>query len=355
MPPLHGIEVTDEISSLIRLRTSVVYEMLISLTTLLQGRRHLAWANRARETLPVDFWENLRINFEPFHQGRDFLEFAVYYPDHEDVPGFIDYVREMDDSTFIFHLLGRVVPLAELQKMKLDVPTLSKVLGAAEPGYYQYFCENVPMELVLSDIAAFRNRLTDLWQVYWDNFFNSQLSMVYPAWERGLVDKEDLLARVGGRGLLDQILHNKKLPPPLPPDHPFTEITLVPVYLTSAAMTLFYGYGNVTILYDSERTTARLQQIEQAKEEMLSTLKALGDATRLKILQLVARGDGKMNGKKIAELLNLSASAVSRHLAQLKDGGLITEESHDNRIIMYRLQKDAISALPDKLLDYLFD
>ncbi len=355
MPPLHGIEVTDEITSMIRFRTSVVYEMLISLTTLLDSRRHIAWANSARETLPSDFWDDLRTVIEPFHQGRDLLELAVYYPNHDDVPGFINYVRSMDEATFIFHLVGRVIPLAVLRKIDLTVAGLTQELEHSEPNYYQYFCEHVPMDKVVEDIRGFQNRLADLWQDYWDSFFSSQVATIYPIWEKGLMDKEELMARSGGRALLDQLLINKKLPQPLPQDHPFTEILLVPVYLISGHMTMFFGYGNITILFDSERTTARLAQIEEAKEETLATLKALADSTRLKILQLIARSDGKMNGKKIAEMLNLSASAVSRHLAQLKDGGLITEESLDNRIITYWLKKDVIASLPDKLLEYLFD
>lgn len=353
--PLHGIEVTDEITSMIRFRTSVVYEMLISLSTLLDGRRHIAWANKVRETLTVDFWDELRTVVEPFHQGRDLLELAVYYHNHDDVPGFINYVRTMDKPTFIFHLVGRVIPLSTLKKIELTVPSLTHQLEHSEPSYYQYFCEHVPMDKVLEDIPAFQNRLADLWQAYWDKFFRSEVSSFYPVWEKGLVDKEELMARSGGRALLDQLLVNKKLPQPLPMDQPFTEIALVPVHLISGHMTMFFGYGNITILFDAERTTARLEQIEEAKEETLATLKALADATRLKILQLIARSDGKMNGKKIAEMLNLSASAVSRHLAQLKDGGLITEESLDNRIIMYWLKKDVIASLPDRLLEYLFD
>jgi DNA-binding transcriptional ArsR family regulator len=117
---------------------------------------------------------------------------------------------------------------------------------------------------------------------------------------------------------------------------------------------MFYGYGNVTILFDSERTEARLAQIEQATEEMLCTLKALSDGTRLKVLRLVALHEGDINGKAIAEKLNLSASAVSRHLAQLRESGLISEETTDNRLVAYRLQKETVTALPEKLLDYLY-
>jgi DNA-binding transcriptional ArsR family regulator len=79
----------------------------------------------------------------------------------------------------------------------------------------------------------------------------------------------------------------------------------------------------------------------------------LGDGSRLDILRLIARHESRMNGKRIAEKLNLSASAVSRHLAQLKEAGLILEETQDNRTITYRLQRETITTLADRVLDYL--
>ena len=61
-----------------------------------------------------------------------------------------------------------------------------------------------------------------------------------------------------------------------------------------------------------------------------------------------------MNGKAIAKKLNLSAPTVSRHLGQLKEAGIISEESADNRTITYTLQREAIFDLPDTLMDYLW-
>jgi DNA-binding transcriptional ArsR family regulator len=351
--PLHGIEATDEISGLIRLRTSLIYEMIVSLQTLLQARRHVEWAAGARRALPATFWEALEVVYKPFHNGRDFIELAVDYPDHDDVPGFIQYVRAMDEATFVFYLLGRVIPREQLAETDLSAENLSNLLETM-PGYHQYYCANILIQQLSEDVAAFQDQLADIWQVYWDRLFNKQAPQLRPHWESGLIDKEDIMARKGGQALLDHLLGNKKFPPPLPPDHPVTEISVIPVFLTSSPIIMFYGYGNVTILFDSERTEARLAQIEQATEEMLCALKALSDGTRLKVLRLVALHEGDINGKAIAEKLSLSASAVSRHLAQLRESGLISEETIDNRLVAYRLQKETITALPEKLLDYLY-
>jgi len=80
---------------------------------------------------------------------------------------------------------------------------------------------------------------------------------------------------------------------------------------------------------------------------------ALADGSRLDILHLIMPHGDQMHGKRIANKLNLSASAVSRHLAQLKEAGLIVEETQDNRTFTYKIQENAISTLPDTLFDVL--
>jgi len=108
------------------------------------------------------------------------------------------------------------------------------------------------------------------------------------------------------------------------------------------------------VLFDSERTEARRTEIERGKEQALTVLKALSDGSRLDILRLIARHEAEMHGKKIAAKLNLSASAVSRHLSQLRDAGLIEEHMHEDRTITYRLQQTVIERLPNMLFEYLW-
>ncbi|MBX3061855.1 MAG: winged helix-turn-helix transcriptional regulator [Anaerolineae bacterium] len=133
----------------------------------------------------------------------------------------------------------------------------------------------------------------------------------------------------------------------------YTSITFIPVCLLPSRVYKFFGYGNVTLLFDPQYTEDRRQAVKHAKEEALSALKALDDETRLKILRLIVQHGNRMHGKNIAEHLNISASAVSRHLALLKEGGLIVEEPQKN-LIAYRFNKETLSQLTDKLLDYLY-
>lgn len=351
--PLEGIAITDAITGLVQFRTSMIAELILSPQTLARSRRHAQWKAAAKAALPPHFWDEMAVVYEPYHHGMSFIELIVDYPDHDDVPGFIDYARTMPAADFVFYVLGRILTREQIIQTGLTMDKLSAALES-DSMYHTYCCADIATSDILDDVPAFQNRLADFWQMYWDGFLSDYADELYERWDDALLQKEMLLEQLGGEGLLDYVMGKKHLPPPLPENHPITEIVFSPMFLTSRAAYMFFGYGNVTVLFDSERTEARQVEVEQAKAEALGAFKALGDANRLKILRLIASKEGEINGKKIAAKLKLSTSAVSRHLAQLRDGGLLVEETQDNRNITYRLQKDFIATLPDKLFDYLY-
>ncbi len=350
--PLEVIESTDPLTSMIRFETSPVFEMLISLHTLLTPDLQPEWSAQTRAALSPELLQELEAVYGPYWNGFLFLELAIDCPDHRDVPGFIRYVRAMTPDRFMFYLVGRMISPEAIAATGGDADALNALLEATqfEQGC---MCREVPMGGILADVPAFQRRLADLWQRYWDEFFHTQPPLLRPHWEHGLDDKRAVLDRQGGMALYEYVTGRSEQLPTLPPDHPVRDVVFIPIYLAGTPVLMFYGYGNVTILFDSERTGPRAAQIEQSKARALGVLKALGDGSRLDILRLIARHESKMNGKRIAEKLNLSASAVSRHLAQLKEAGLILEETQDNRAITYRLQREAITTLPDRIMDYL--
>ncbi len=352
--PLEVIETHDPITDLALFRTSPVYEMIISLQTLLNPGRHSAWAESARAELPDQFMQELRLIYEPYVKGTFFFELAVDYPDHEDVPGFIEYVRHMDPVNFVFYLVGRILPRDEIARIGLDYDAL---LAAMEKTPYDAvcMCREVPFAAILNDISHFQNRLADLWQWYWDAYFSRQVEHLRPNWDKAIAEKSTFLARQGGMALYENVTGKTRLLDPLPPDHPITEVVFIPLRLLPGSVFMHYGYGNVTVLFDSERTEARQAEIQRHREQILTIFKALGDSSRLDIMRQIAQHEGTLHGKKIAAKLNLSPSAVSRHLSQLKDAGLILEESQDNRTITYRLNMEMLKALPEHLWETLYN
>ncbi|MBN1679857.1 MAG: winged helix-turn-helix transcriptional regulator [Anaerolineae bacterium] len=351
--PFEVIEANDPLTAMTRFLASPIYEMMISLSTLLRPRHHTDWATATRAALPPGLWDEMLAVYEPYWYGAMFYELAVDYPDHDDIPGFIDTVRHMDPATFVFYLIGRVKSVAELREDGLSYDTVYDALQDISPGH-KWLVQEVPLHTLLSNLPAFQNRLADLWLWYAEAYFSDAIASLQPRWQAAIEEKQTILAREGGQGLLKFVTGKPSMPRQLPADQPVNTVEYVPIYHITSPVYVIFGYGNVTVLYDTERTEARQVQVERDKAHAVGVFKALGDNTRLDILRLIAHYPDEMSGKLIASKLSLSASAVSRHLNQFKDAGLIAEERKDNRTITYRLQDEFIDSLPDMIRGCLY-
>jgi DNA-binding transcriptional ArsR family regulator len=350
--PFEVIDTLDPLTGLIQLRTSAVYETVISIRTLLKpSRRQETWAKRASAALAPDLLAELTYLYQNFSDGGLYLELPVDYADHDDVPGFFEHVRNLSDVDFLFYVVGRVIGRDELSRLELSGDVIRAAL-AGRSEHYEWYGRD--LDPILADVPAFRDRLVDAWEAYWTSFFQHEIAELEPVWEAGLQEKRNILEREGGRVLVEKVTGRSELPPELPPGTPITSVTFTPVCLLPSRVYRFFGYGNVTILFDPQFTEERKIAIEQAKDEAMATLKALNDETRLEILRLIVQHHkGHPHGKILAEKVGFSPSAVSRHLALLKDGNLIAEEPQKN-LIAYRFQKETLFSLVDKLLDYLY-
>jgi ArsR family transcriptional regulator len=82
--------------------------------------------------------------------------------------------------------------------------------------------------------------------------------------------------------------------------------------------------------------------------DLLAALKALADETRLRIFILLTRQE--LCVCEIEDMLNLSQSLVSNHLAVLRQAGLVKarRDAEDARWIFYRADPEAAAALRQK-------
>ena len=80
---------------------------------------------------------------------------------------------------------------------------------------------------------------------------------------------------------------------------------------------------------------------------MNSIFKALGDPTRLKILDLLQERD--MTAGEIADKFKMSWPSVSHHLDLLKRAGLVTSEK-DGQYVYYSLNTTIIDEIIKRML-----
>ena len=85
-----------------------------------------------------------------------------------------------------------------------------------------------------------------------------------------------------------------------------------------------------------------------ATRDLLVAIKALADETRLRIFTLLTRQE--LCVCEIEDMLNLSQSLVSNHLAVLRQAGLVRarRDETDARWIFYRADPEAAAALRQK-------
>ena len=77
-------------------------------------------------------------------------------------------------------------------------------------------------------------------------------------------------------------------------------------------------------------------------EKLYSKLfKAFGDRSRLKIIAIVAANEVTVN--EITDKVGLSQPTVSRHLAILKDAGIVVDR-RDKQRVFYSLNKKSVQA-----------
>jgi len=83
-------------------------------------------------------------------------------------------------------------------------------------------------------------------------------------------------------------------------------------------------------------------------DDLLEMLRALGDANRLRIIDLLS--SGQLYAQEIVGRLGIAQSAVSRHLSQLERAGLIQVEPRRG-MKYYAIDRDRVEALAETLRD----
>jgi predicted transcriptional regulator len=85
----------------------------------------------------------------------------------------------------------------------------------------------------------------------------------------------------------------------------------------------------------------------QAFDSLLRFFKALSDASRLRIVALLARQE--LSVEQLAAMLELSSPTVSHHLSRLSEAGLVSARA-EGYYSVYRLEQQALSDMARSIL-----
>ncbi|HWV24574.1 MAG TPA: metalloregulator ArsR/SmtB family transcription factor [Thermomicrobiales bacterium] len=85
-----------------------------------------------------------------------------------------------------------------------------------------------------------------------------------------------------------------------------------------------------------------------AGDDLLESIRAMGDANRLRILDLL--GTGELYAQEIVGRLGIAQSAVSRHLSQLERAGLVVVEPRRG-MKYYAISRERLQMLAESILE----
>jgi DNA-binding transcriptional ArsR family regulator len=216
-------------------------------------------------------------------------------------------------------------------------------------------------ELIFTDPVELRRRFVDLLSRYWDEAFELEWGRLEP---RLVAEIEDAGKRIARDGLYDTLdrhpgLHVDREEGVLirrsPHEHEVVLTPENPLMLVPSA----YVWPHVRVNCDPPWPLALVYaarfariELEQPPDGLVQAFRALGDATRLRALRLIA--ERPRSTEELATLVGLSESGLSKHLRVLSDAGLVTTK-RQGYYVLYALNRDTIGQLPGELGVFVHD
>ncbi len=284
---------------LISFRYSPLLDMALSLLVLQNPERFgntAAWEQRVQSRLPEGLLETLR----SYGETNDLFAVAM----------------ELEEGPYL------PTPDA-LRKLQARDPGLAKALLA----YWEAIAPEVggQVGLLTESMQREMDRLCQGDPVSFMTGFSDRVSVV-----------DDALLLHWGKGMRVELSDLRRIL--------FVPSAFIPRRL------MFYRLDEVQIFfYDPlhEEET----EVTEAPESLLLGFSALSDATRFKILRLIAR-EG-LPAQEMARRLGVTESTVSRHLRLLVESGLVGRAGQEGKFILYELQIERIDQLTTQAKAYL--
>jgi DNA-binding transcriptional ArsR family regulator len=346
---------------------SPVFEAVASFYVLLDPKHHplqLPWVRRCRSLSPGLKKEIQTWGFAFKGCTPGFLDPGAHGPD-TDFDEEIAAARRTDPETVLTEMtLGLLLPADALDRGNnmRDSHILDQVLASAR----EQNCE-AAVKLLIEDPLQALERTLSMLQSYWDEAFAKEWNRVEP----------EIAAEVerSGRELATGGIErwSRALAPNLRWDQPSSSLvfdcsprhrdhehavdvekrgglTLVPsVYTWPHVRVGCCGPWPATVIYPTAGVRA-LTMPELPDGELLSTLKALAEDSRLRIARMLSRAP--LSTQEIAQRLSLSDAAVSRHLRTLADAGIV-ESRRDGYYVLYSLKGERVGAVGPSLAGFL--
>jgi DNA-binding transcriptional ArsR family regulator len=343
---------------------SPVLEAVLSLSILVQPSHHPLhheWARATRKLLPPEIKQRVA-DFRFGHMHH--IPAGLLPPRDADFADFdseLARIEALSTEEKSRAILQNLIGLSDEERRSLDTPGTrdailerSADLGSATVNLVQLGLEH-PAELA-DRFLAFLAR-------YWEAGFSEEWERVGPLLAETTAQAESALAEDGLFSVLEtlrpQIGVNRDAGEfwvRRRDEHeviaaaPDTEILFAPSAFLWPHIGFIHDSPDRVAVVDPAPFAAYDSPPDVLDADFVALLRGLGDSTRLRALKLIA--ERPRSTQELAKLLAISEPAMSRHLRQLADSGLL-DVHRDGYYVLYSLVRERVEPLSASLLAFL--
>ncbi|MNO14013.1 HTH-type transcriptional repressor CzrA [compost metagenome] len=321
---------------------SPFHELLCSLHVLYQPEHHpkrLQWAKDIKSKMPAALLESI------YTLGRLSDEWmGLMLPGRSGAPmpaaDGINLLKDLPDAEFIHLLLNNKISLGTILEWQQGNSRTNRKSGDGPDEASQY---------LLRQTSSVRNQLIKTLETYERDYFRKEWDYVMPWINTAAAQFQESVSRSAEKALntLHPRLHaaEGRITAQKAVTYYFAYEDLQNVYVLPSTFIfphLLIDWTADSLVLPLSVDIPGLPCSEAPPEDLLRQFKALGDATRLRILKLLWQGPHCT--KQLAPILGISEAAVSKQLKLLSEAGLAGAERKGN-YLFYTSRKEAFDSL----------
>jgi DNA-binding transcriptional ArsR family regulator len=316
-----------------------------------------AWIESARARCSARDPQALNILGHYLGDGRPtslhatLISLVARCPAPRDVPHFLDWLATLPANELVEVLLdqdGLGADWPEVLAATLDSPRSEDSRARLLTRYVEELWPTVAA--VVDDPERTRADLVGALQVWHESVFASETARIMPMVQREAAALERLRTELPLELFIEEAMRGVQWQRPAG----LRRIIFAPTYFSRPAV--FYHFWRGTLTFCAPVDEARLEPLEQKKVEgasgieVLRYFEALGDPTRLRILQLLSQRE--MYLTELADKLGLTKATTKHHMVRLRAAGLVTLYDRE-RLTYYALRPDIAGHAHQLLIQFL--
>lgn len=307
--------------------------------------------------LQSDLKHDIRTLFKPFSNVLLFDGLLQDQADIDDIAGFIGWIAQLpteriDESNLT--CLRNLAAYAKLDDQHIsasllrDSEAIASQLRESLIGleYLQTHADEVAQ--LIRHPEQLRATLLYIVTRFWDRHFKTD----YPRWSALEQHSIDLLQQEPFSGRFREDFHRitgRDYPESVPPIEGVRHAIFIPSCFTGPYLSVDALLGDsdtISVVYNCRPTGTSGRSTHVPVEELFAPLKALADETRLEILDvLVGR---ELYAQQIVDQMNISQSAVSRHLRLMVACGILRMRKQEG-MKFYSVNSETLSSLGETI------